>query len=222
LSLATTLSTQPKLPTHPDILKENQSAARAFDGKMQFSVRAVAPDVGHPKPRPSVLRGWWAVIPIVIGMTLVAACVLVPAAGELDQLRHDLALLDREVEHARKQVEVNRDFVASVQSDPGLRKRLQAMQDLSVPGNATDSPTRDETGSTLEPVRLQKPVTSVSALSLPTIEPDATPITTVSGVPMILRPLTHSTARVIVLGVGLMLVAWGLLFGGKRLTSEKH
>jgi hypothetical protein len=205
-----------------DISQENHRAAKAFDGSMQFSVRALSPGVTDaaaiPLSKSNLFAGWWAVIPILMGLTLIALCVWTPAMSELDQLRRDQAELSREVDHAQKQSEVNRQFVTAVQSDSVLRQRLQALRDQSVAdrvGPTLASPLDGGSAAGLEPVRLEQHTPSASALSLPQVPMDTSPLVFEQSVPLILRPLTYSTPRVIVLGFGLLLVAWGLLFGSR-------
>jgi len=212
---------------HESILKENKAAASAFDADSRFVARADPNADFVTIPKPTRTGGWWSVVPILLGLLLVGVCVVVPAIRENDTLRHDLALLEREVNTAMEQARVNTAFVAAVQSDPKLRLRLEALHDQSVVKQSAAKPSGEKSSDNnrdaapvddlgpLEPMEIEKLRSTLSALSLPQVKPDSSPIATTNHIPMLLWPLTHSTPRVIVMGIGMLLIAWGLLFGGR-------
>ncbi len=222
---------------HEYILKENKAAASAFNADSRFVASADPGADFFVVPSRTRTGGWWSIVPILLGLSLVGVCVLVPAIRENDTLRQDLALLEREVNTAKEQARVNTAFVAAVQSDPKLRLRLEALHDQSVVKQSVvkqsvDKKTIDRLSGDkladsnidiapvddlgpLEPMEIEKLRSSLSALSLPQVKPDSSPIATTNHIPMLLWPLTHSTPRVIVMGIGLLIIAWGLLFGGR-------
>ena len=65
---------------------------------------------------------------LCLGLAVLAACVLLPAAGENRRLADERAALAADLDAARAQVAVNADFLARVGTDPELAERLALRQ----------------------------------------------------------------------------------------------
>jgi len=92
-----------------------------------------------PAPTPSAISdvtervvassgAWWTLPTMCVGLCLIAASILVPAADENRRAAHELAKIDNDVAHFQKQSEVNKAFLDLVSSDPTLAERLAIRQ----------------------------------------------------------------------------------------------
>jgi hypothetical protein len=124
-------------PTSTEIADENRAAAAAFDGKQSFV--AVAGTTPVP-PRKSVVSTLIVFVMIAAGLAIVAAAMLLPLREENRQLTHDSLQLQREVDHLKRQIEVNRSFLSDIMTDPQLALRLAMRQNAPVetPGTRID------------------------------------------------------------------------------------
>src|SRR5688500_5356867 len=72
--------------------------------------------------------GGWTIIPVSLGLGLIACCVLIPQADENRRLAHQREQLRIDLEHLQTQARVNDEFVQRVGSDPTLAERLAQRQ----------------------------------------------------------------------------------------------
>ena len=75
------------------------------------------------------LRGTLLALPLLCaGLAVVAACLIVPAAGQERRLGRERAELLRELDHLAEQARRNEEFLARLNRDPELAERLAARQ----------------------------------------------------------------------------------------------
>jgi hypothetical protein len=79
-------------------------------------------------PRADRWSGAWSVSLLVAGLTAIAACVLVPAADANRRLVYEREKLQRDLLQIQAQVELNREFLAKIETDPQLEQRLALRQ----------------------------------------------------------------------------------------------
>ncbi|MFT3788518.1 MAG: hypothetical protein QM770_20495 [Tepidisphaeraceae bacterium] len=184
-------------------------AANAFDGKHSF----VAIPVRRGKPHASLASTAVVYLLIVAGLAMVGAAVLAPLREESRSLAHDAFALQREVDQVNRQMQINRDFVAAVPTDPQLATRLAMRQHTDV--GHTDTKSIALRGATTKPFA-QSPF---ALTSLPPPEP--LPAYS-SDVPAALRSwLLDANRRSLVLGLGVFCVAAGLILGAMPTRSKQ-
>lgn len=124
-------------PISSQIADENRSAAGAFDGTQSYvAVTGTTP----PAHRRSFASSVVVLLMIGSGLAIVASSLLLPLREENRQLAHDAARLQREVDHLRRQIELNKSFLHDVMTDPQLALRLAMRQNAPVelPGTRID------------------------------------------------------------------------------------
>jgi len=155
------------------------------------------------KPRSVPSSGGWWTIPIMcMGIAIIAAAMIVGQVEENRQLAWQRNKLEVDAEHLRRQVEVNREFLARLDHDPELIERLAQRQMklvregsalLNLPGNNS--------------LEMQTPFTLVRVPPPPEVkpyEPSKGKLMDLLGTP---RQRIHAT------GFGAFLVAVGLIMG---------
>lgn len=208
------------------IARENREASSQFP--TPGSYRATAPDPTHRDPsqldpdadadadaddRPPTtvwgvfmqsLRGLGAVIAtliVVAGLLILAAAILAPAEARNRALEQERVRLQAEIDHVEEQIEINRDFLSRLPTDPQLLERLRLRQ-----GN----PARPGTGELeLDPKTdrtIQSPL-AITRLAPP--DPDSLP--QVEPLHPLLLWTLDSKTRWIGICAGLLLVAIGLI-----------
>lgn len=158
-------------------------------------------------PRPNVRSGGWSIPLLCMGIGILACCLIVPQADtnrrlayQRERLKQDLAQIDR-------QIEVNKDFLARLGTDPTLAERLAHRQMKVIrPGTAV----LDVKG---EPLPEMSPFI-ISAVQPPPPMPPYRPVAGFIG-ELFRQPRLH----LYLTGGGLMLVAAGLILGYSPKTS---
>lgn len=72
--------------------------------------------------------GGWTLAVLCIGLSLIAACVLIPQADSNRRLVYEREKLRLDLEQIERQVAVNKDFLNKVDNDPQLAERLAQRQ----------------------------------------------------------------------------------------------
>ena len=155
-------------------------------------------------PRTGAETGAWTISVLCMGLGLIAACLVIPQADANRKLVYEREQLRLELTQVQKQNSVNREFLAKMESDPQLTERLAQREMHAV-----------EQGETVVDVNSSAPVMgSASPFSLVDVPapPPLEPYQPVGGVlaDLCRNPQTH----VYVLGIGMFLVACGLVLGG--------
>ncbi len=157
--------------------------------------------------------GW--TFPLMVGgLGLIALCVLLPQLQDNRAQQFELTKLNNDLDHLKKQVEVNQQFLTRLPTDEILTERLVQRQlgmireelgvielvgDVSSDASAAKSP--------------------FNLVTLPKPAPLAEPKPLAGG---LFKPLTQARPRLYLLGVGLLLVACGLVLdpSGRRKSAD--
>ena len=105
----------------PDIAAENAAAADAFAS----APSGIGVEIGRAERQPFILfRGPWWIVPALVGLATVAACVLLPLREENATLAHQLAEVQQEADFVARQTAANDAFLKQVHDDPALVERI--------------------------------------------------------------------------------------------------
>jgi hypothetical protein len=147
--------------------------------------------------------GGWMVAVLCGGIAIIAACLLLPLAEENHQLAWQREKLKVDLEQIKQQVEVNGEFLKRVNDDPTLAERLAQRQMKFIRKGTTilDLPDAGglEQASPFQLVNLPPPA------PMPAYRPMGGTLTTI---------ILNSRVRLYLIGVGLLLLATGLVLGG--------
>jgi hypothetical protein len=168
----------------------------------------------QPEPAPSVKtdeeepeegdeKGGWVVALLCAGIALVAVCLLLPLAEENHQLAYQREKLKADLEQIKKQVDVNGEFLKKVSGDPTLAERLaqRQMKFIRQGSGILDLP--DESG--------REEMSPFLLVSLPPPNP-MPPYRPLGG--MLAGVVRNARLRLYVTGIGLLLLAAGVVLGG--------
>ena len=154
---------------------------------------------------------WWTLPTLFAGIAVVACAVLVPAADENRRASHELAKIEQEVSYFREQSDVNKQFLDHVATDPTLAERLAMRQlRLARPDARPVDFSQPQSGFVMSPyalVHVDRPA------PLPAYEP-------VGGV--LGRWFNDTRRQIYFAGAGLLLVAAGVILGGRATPSEPN
>ena len=144
------------------------------------------------------------------GIAVIACCILVPAADENRRLAYERERLKADLEQLQKQASVNDAFLRKLTADPTLAERLAQRQMKMVREGTNvlklDGPRGDDL---------------ISPYLLVTVPPPAEmpPYRPVGGtLASLVRPAKN---QLYLIGVGLLMVAIGLVFGADPRTREE-
>ena len=158
------------------------------------------------KPARGVGTGsWWTIPLICLGLGLIAACLLLPAAEENRRAAYELAKINRDVDYFERQSVVNQDFLTRISNDPTLAERL-AQRQLRLKRQDTRVIKTQPTGGPFD----------MSPSSLVAVDPPAPMPAYSSPVSLLSRCCDTPRKQVYFLGLGLFAVAAGLVLGGGR------
>lgn len=143
------------------------------------------------------------------GIAIIACCLLIPAADENRRLAYEAACLKLDQEQISKQVDLNNDFLHRVADDPALLERLaQRQMKLVRQGTGVlDLNGQTSTGKDLSPFLL---TTLPPPLQIAEYRP-------IGGKLGIICRNPH--LNLYLMGVGLLLVAFGLIVGAGGLAK---
>jgi hypothetical protein len=206
------------------IARENREASSQFT--RPGSYRATAPDPTQTDPSqldpdaeaiaddrpPTTLRGAFiqslrglgaviATLIVVAGLLILAAAILAPAEARNRALEQEHTRLQAEIDHVEEQIEINRDFLTRLPTDPQLLERLRLRQGHPAPPGTSELELDPKTDHAI-----QSPL-AITRLAPP--DPDALPQVRPLH-PLLLWTLDPKT-RWIGICAGLLLVAIGLI-----------
>ena len=154
-------------------------------------------------------RGGWIVAMVCFGIAIISVCVLMPLAEENHQLAWQREKLKTDLLQIRDQVHVNDEFLKNLSKDPTLAERLaqrqvklirKGMDVLDLPGTQSNVSTGPFQLITLPP---------------PNLIPAYQPLGGAFG-----AVVRNSHTRIYLSGVGLLLLAAGLILGGENRPRE--
>lgn len=197
-NLDVTSQASPLQPETPQVAPEVPPPSAAF------SSPPPSPDSDSDyEPFSSERGGWWTIPLLCAGIGLIACCLLIPQADKNRQLAYEKEKLRRDLDQLQRQIQVNDDFLKKIAEDPNLTQRLAQRQMKVVrEGSAVlefKDPRNSENVSPFLLTHLPPPD------PLPSYQP-------VGG--RFAAMCRNAKTRLRILGVGLMLVAAGMILGG--------
>jgi hypothetical protein len=164
---------------------------------------ATEPSTESDEPSPAIVGGGGWTIPLIcIGMAIIACCVLVPAADENRRIAYETQRLQADLAQIKDQIQMNDQFLRRVSEDPSLSERL-AQRQLKI--------IREGTGVlTLKGQSTSREMSPFDLVTLPP-PPELPPYEPIGGAMSAL--CRHPRTRLYGLGVGMILVAAGLVLG---------
>lgn len=190
-----------------DIASENHAAADAFaSGGGGFAGKTVAGE-----RRPFILcRGPWWIVLIAVGLTTIAAGILLPLREANRGLAHELAEVERERGYVDAQIEANRAFLRQIQEDPALLERVRMrMTNRPVAG------TKFLDGADADRKFGSSPYAMTQVAAPPAVEPYHTDLPAPAA-----RLFIDGKPRLVMLASGAAMLAAALLLGGSRSRLE--
>jgi len=162
-------------------------------------------------PRIAAETGAWTLAMLCVGLSVIAASLIIPQADSNRRLAYQHQQLQLDLTQVQKQIAVNKEFLSKMESDPQLTERLaqremraveQGEAVVDVHGDADSAATASNGAERMSPFTLvQVPLPA----TLPRYEP-------VGGTfaQLCRDPQSH----VYLLGGGMIMVAAGLVIGG--------
>ncbi len=152
----------------------------------------------------SVERGGsWTIPLLCVGIGIIACCLLIPQADENHRLTYEKEKLRRDLEQIQKQIEVNDEFLKKIGQDANLAQRLAQRQMKVIPEGSAVLDLKGEYG--------KENVSPFLLTHLPPPEP-LPAYKSVGG--RLAAMCREPKIRLRLIGIGLMLVAAGLVLGG--------
>jgi hypothetical protein len=114
---------------------------------------ATTPEVVIPDPEDVELAntsaggGLWTIPLICVGIALIAACLIIPAADENHRLVYERERLKADLDQIHKQVDVNNEFLKRLNDDSRLLERLAQRQMKMVREGTSVLELKDQTKS---------------------------------------------------------------------------
>lgn len=162
----------------------------------------VAPAAAESLPR-AATGAWWTLPLMFVGLLMIACALIVPVADENHRAAYELAKIERDVAHFQSQSDTNESFLRRVSSDPALAERL-AMRQLNMIRP-------DEKFAAL---KSRHDAFSMSPFALVSVDPPA-PMPAYRPIGGFLsRWFLSPRFQIYFVGVGLLLTAAGVVFGG--------
>jgi hypothetical protein len=137
-----------------------------------------------------------------IGICLVAACALLPQAEANKKLEAERARLERDLQYIQMQLSVNDEFLKRVGGDAGLAERLAQRQMQSI-----------RQGSSVLELRGRPQRMEVSPFQLLNIAPPPAPAPYRAPTGIIGRLCESARDRLYATGLGMFMIATGLVLG---------
>jgi hypothetical protein len=154
--------------------------------------------------------GWWSIPMLCAGIAIIACSLVIPQIDANHKLAWETKKLTADLASIQKQVEVNQQFLSKVGEDPNLAERL-AQRQMKVYRQGTavlDLPQNEKSG--------------MSPFLLTTVVPPAPFLPYRSHSGLLEGIFLQSRLNLYLSGLGLMLIAFGLLSGGTRLSSKSR
>ena len=147
-------------------------------------------------------RGGVFTIPLLCaGIAIIACCLLIPQADANRRLAYERVKLQADLEAVERQVAVNEDFLKKVSEDPNVAERLAQRQMKIIRPGTKVLALEGEGEHEMSPFQL-------TAVAPP---PDLPPYEPHGG--MIARLCYNPKSRLYLLGIGLLMTAFGLVLG---------
>lgn len=146
----------------------------------------------------------WTIPVMCIGMAIIAACLIVPATDTNRRLAHEQTRLKMDLQQLEKQIAVNDEFLHKVKDDPTLAQRLALRQLKMIRSGTTTLDLKGSAGA----VELNSSPFSILAVPPP---PQRETYQPRGG--LLSRYCLDPKLQIYLIGLGLMLVAGGLILG---------
>jgi hypothetical protein len=155
--------------------------------------------------------GGWTVAILCVGLSLIAACVIIPQADANHRLAYQQEKLRLDLAQIQKQVAVNREFLSKIESDPQLTERLAQREMRSVPAGQTALDLKSDADSAQTASAAAARMSPFSIVKVPP-PPPLMPYKPVGG--EFAELCRESQSHGYILGTGMILVAAGLVLSG--------
>jgi hypothetical protein len=155
--------------------------------------------------------GGWTVAVLCVGMSLIAACAIIPQADANRRLVYEREMLRQDLAQVQRQISVNHEFLSKLESDPQLTERLAQREMRAVPQGQTALNLKpDDSTQTASAAAAQ--MSPFSILNVPP-PPPLEPYKPTGGefAELCRTPRTHG----FVLGAGMIMIAAGLVLDGR-------
>jgi hypothetical protein len=156
--------------------------------------------------------GGWTIGILLIGLTAIAVCVLIPQADANGRLAYERSKLQADLQQINEQASVNEAFLAKIESDPQLAQRLAQRQMKFIRQGESLLPLKSSTSGDYTVAAEISPYSLVRVPPPPALPPYE-PAGGLLG-----QWLLDSHVRLYCLGGGLFLVAMALVVG----SNEPH
>jgi hypothetical protein len=160
--------------------------------------------------------GGWTVAILCVGISLIAACMIIPQADANRRLVYEREMLRQDLSQIHSQISVNHEFLSKLESDPQLTERL-AQREMHVVPEGQEALDLKPVGNSVQSASMAAArMSPFSILRVPAPAPLA-PYKPVGGEFSELCRNPHSHG--FILGAGMMMVAAGLVMDG-RVSGE--
>jgi hypothetical protein len=185
------------------------------DEELATGAVVVPEDVGEEEaypPREAADSGAWTITILCAGLGLIAACLIIPQADANRRLVYEREQLRLDLQQVQKQASVNKEFLNKMEIDPQLTERLaqremRAVEQGEAVVNVGDNGSQSAQNAASAANRMSR-FALVNVPPPPKLE--AYQPTGGSFAELCRNPSTH----VYVLGMGMIMVAGGLVLGG--------
>ncbi len=156
--------------------------------------------------------GGWTVAILCVGISLIAACAIIPQAGANRRLVYEREMLRQDLSQIHSQISVNHEFLSKLESDPQLTERLAQREMHAVPQGQAALDMKPAGNSVQTASAAAARMSPFSILKVPSPAPLAA-YKPVGGEFAELCRDPHSHG--FVLGAGMMMIAAGLVMDGR-------
>jgi hypothetical protein len=156
--------------------------------------------------------GGWTVAILCVGMSLIAACAIIPQADANRRLVYEREILRQDLSQIHSQISVNHEFLSKLESDPQLTERLAQREMRVVPQGQTALDMKPAGNSVQTASMAAARMSPFSILNVPAPAALA-PYRPVGGQFAELCRGSHSHG--FVLGAGMIMIAAGLVMDGR-------
>ncbi|MGD0462695.1 MAG: hypothetical protein ABSB74_09410 [Tepidisphaeraceae bacterium] len=156
--------------------------------------------------------GGWTVAILCVGMSLIAACEIIPQADANRRLVYEREMLRQDLTQIQSQISVNHEFLSKLESDPQLTERLAQREMRAVPQGQTVLNLKSDGDSTATASAAAARMSPFSIVNVPPPAPLA-PYRPVGGkfAELCRTPRSHG----FVLGTAMIMIAAGLVLDGR-------
>jgi len=162
-------------------------------------------------PRASAETGGWTIAILCMGLGIIAACLVIPQADANRRLVYEREKLRLDLAQVQKQIAVNKEFLSEMESDPQLTERLAQREMRAVQQGEAIVDTKADAGSGQSASADAERMSPFNIINVP---PPAA-LASYQPVGGYFAALCRSPqSHVYLLGVGMILVAGGLVLGG--------